>query len=203
MAPYFTRNLRDPDRLRRQRTGVGEVPGRRKNPAPPCSESRRSCCVGLSVLATCMARALQARCSQTLCRARHRQGRGQQTFDLRVTIRCHALTAMESAHAGPAGSAPGPAGVRSCSGEGRQRDVRSRCWVISSSWVTARTHGLTLCRSSRDEPADAADDWIQRAPRRGRIDPRKPSCRQAEVRAQATLWLQRLQAQGRRVAPQT
>ncbi|HEX8712398.1 MAG TPA: enolase C-terminal domain-like protein [Terracidiphilus sp.] len=112
-GPYFTRNLvilTDDE----GNTGAGEVPGGEK--IRQVLEDSRSLVIGRSVAS------YRSTINEVRQRFAHRDtgGRGQQTFDLRVTI--HALTAIESACLDLLGKFLGLP-VAALLGEGRQRTV--------------------------------------------------------------------------------
>ncbi len=147
-APYFTRNLLILTDSA-GRTGVGEVPGGEKIQATLLESSELL--IGLRLGSH--GAALQA--MQSRFAGRDTQGRGQQTFDLRVTI--HAMAAVESAMLDLLGQ---HLGLPVCEllGEGRQRDQVEMLGYLF--FVGDRERTDLPYRSSRDEPADA-DDWIQ------------------------------------------
>jgi len=111
-APYFTRNLAiltDES----GRTGVGEVPGGEK--IRQVLEEAKALVIGRDIASyNSILNSIKQRFSD-----RDTQGRGQQTFDLRVTV--HALTAIESALLDLLGQSLGLP-VVALLGEGQQRD---------------------------------------------------------------------------------
>ena len=111
-APYFTRNLAiltDES----GRTGVGEVPGGEK--IRQVLEEAKALVIGRDIASyNSILNSIKQRFSD-----RDTQGRGQQTFDLRVTV--HALTAIESALLDLLGQSLGLP-VAALLGEGQQRD---------------------------------------------------------------------------------
>jgi len=144
-GPFFTRNLLILTDSA-GRTGVGEVPGGEK--IRQTLEDARPLVVGqpigrhLAVL-----NAMRAEFA-----ARDSGGRGQQTFDLRVTI--HAVTAVESALLDLLGqhlAVP----VAALLGEGQQRDAVQMLGYLFYVGDRRRT-GLAY----REEP-DADNDWFR------------------------------------------
>lgn len=147
-APYFTRNLvilTDSD----GRTGVGEVPGGER--IRTTLADARELVIGRGVgeyhaVLTDMRRTFAAR---------DEGGRGNQTFDLRVTV--HAVTAVESALLDLLGQhleVP----VAALLGEGVQRDRVPALGYLFFVGDRARTD--LPYRSGADEPADA-DEWMR------------------------------------------
>ncbi len=147
-APYFTRNLvllTDSD----GHTGVGEVPGGER--IRQTIEDARPLIVGQPI----------GDHLRLLEQARHHfadrdsEGRGLQTFDLRVTI--HAVTALESALLDLLGQhmlLP----VAALLGEGQQRDRVEMLGYLF--FVGDRTKTDLPYASPDDEPADA-DTWMR------------------------------------------
>ena len=147
-APYFTRNLvllTDSD----GHTGVGEVPGGER--IRQTIEDARPLIVGQPI----------GDHLRLLKQARHHfadrdsEGRGLQTFDLRVTI--HAVTALESALLDLLGQhmlLP----VAALLGEGQQRDRVEMLGYLF--FVGDRTKTDLPYASPDDEPADA-DTWMR------------------------------------------
>ena len=144
-GPFFTRNLlilTDSS----GRTGVGEVPGGEK--IRQTLEAARDLVVGqpLGLL------------NQVLSTMRHRfadrdsAGRGNQTFDLRVTI--HAVTAVESALLDLLGQFLGVP-VAALLGEGQQR---ASVAVLGYLFYVGDRHLTDL--PYRAEP-EAGDDWLR------------------------------------------
>ncbi|MGK8523879.1 glucarate dehydratase [Nocardia asteroides] len=147
-APYFTRNLvilTDSD----GRTGVGEVPGGERIRAT--LTDAREWVIGRSVgeyhaVLGDIRRAFAARDAG---------GRGNQTFDLRVTV--HAVTAVESALLDLLGQhleVP----VAALLGDGVQRTAVPVLGYLF--FVGDRTRTDLPYRSGADEPADA-DTWMR------------------------------------------
>ncbi|MBB3666328.1 glucarate dehydratase [Prauserella sediminis] len=147
-APFFTRNLvilTDSD----GHTGVGEVPG--GEPIRTTLEESADLVVGSSVARfRSVLRDMQQRFGD-----RDAAGRGNQTFDLRVTV--HAVTAVESAMLDLLGrqlDVP----VAELLGDGRQR---SQVPVLGYLFFVGDRGRTDLpYRSPSDEPADA-DDWAR------------------------------------------
>jgi glucarate dehydratase len=144
-GPFFTRNvvvLKD----NAGNTGVGEVPGGEK--IRQTIEDARALVVGQSI----------GRYNQVLNEMRRRfadrdaGGRGQQTFDLRITI--HALTAIECAMLDLLGRHLGLP-VADLLGEGRQRD---RVEVLGYLFFVGDRKRTDL--PYRSEP-DGEDDWTR------------------------------------------
>src|SRR5471030_442721 len=144
-GPFFTRNiviLTDSA----GRTGVGEVPGGER--IRETLEDARSLVIGKPIgeyqsILNAMRRTFAARDSA---------GRGQQTFDLRITI--HAVTAMEAALLDLLGQfleVP----VAALLGEGQQRDAVKMLGYLF--YVGDRTATSLAYRNE----ADADDDWLR------------------------------------------
>ncbi|WP_280401222.1 glucarate dehydratase [Nocardia carnea] len=147
-APYFTRNLvilTDTD----GRTGVGEVPGGERIRAT--LSDARDLVLGRSVGEY---HAVLADIRRTFA-ARDAGGRGNQTFDLRVTV--HAVTAVESALLDLLGQhleVP----VAALLGEGVQRE---RVPALGYLFFIGDRHRTDLAyRSGADEPT-GADEWMR------------------------------------------
>lgn len=148
-APYFTRNLvilTDSA----GRTGVGEVPGGER--IRGTLEEARGLVIGRGLGEH---HAVLGDIRRTFA-ARDAAGRGNQTFDLRVTV--HAVTAVESALLDLLGQhleVP----VAALLGDGVQRtDVPALDYLF---FVGDRNRTDLPYRSPADEPADA-DDWLRR-----------------------------------------
>ncbi len=148
-APYFTRNLvilTDSA----GRTGVGEVPGGER--IRGTLEEARGLVIGRGLGEH---HAVLGDIRRTFA-ARDAAGRGNQTFDLRVTV--HAVTAVESALLDLLGQhleVP----VAALLGDGVQRtDVPALGYLF---FVGDRHRTDLPYRSPADEPADA-DDWLRR-----------------------------------------
>ncbi|MBF6068587.1 glucarate dehydratase [Nocardia farcinica] len=148
-APYFTRNLvilTDSA----GRTGVGEVPGGER--IRGTLEEARGLVIGRGLGEH---HAVLGDIRRTFA-ARDAAGRGNQTFDLRVTV--HAVTAVESALLDLLGQhleVP----VAALLGDGVQRtDVPALGYLF---FVGDRNRTDLPYRSPADEPADA-DDWLRR-----------------------------------------
>ncbi|MBF6229726.1 glucarate dehydratase [Nocardia farcinica] len=148
-APYFTRNLvilTDSA----GRTGVGEVPGGER--IRGTLEEARGLVIGRGLGEH---HAVLDDIRRTFA-ARDAAGRGNQTFDLRVTV--HAVTAVESALLDLLGQhleVP----VAALLGDGVQRtDVPALGYLF---FVGDRNRTDLPYRSPADEPADA-DDWLRR-----------------------------------------
>lgn len=147
-APYFTRNLvilTDSD----GRTGVGEVPGGERIRAT--LTDARELVIGRGVGEY---HAVLTDIRRTFA-ARDEGGRGNQTFDLRVTV--HAVTAVESALLDLLGQhleVP----VAALLGEGVQRDRVPALGYLFFVGDRARTD--LPYRSGTDESADA-DEWMR------------------------------------------
>ncbi len=145
-GPYFTRNLvvlTDSS----GRTGVGEVPGGEK--IRQTLEDARALVEGQPVGA--WNRILNG--MRSAFAERDSAGRGNQTFDLRITI--HAVTAVESALLDLLGqflNVP----VAALLGEGQQRSSVAVLGYLF--YVGDRTKTDLAYRSPADE-GDAADDW--------------------------------------------
>ena len=141
-GPFFTRNLvllTD----EAGNTGVGEVPGGEKirkvlEDSAPLVVGRQTCDDYVILYA------VQERFGD-----RDAAGRGQQTFDLRVTI--HAMTAIESALLDLFGQFQ-KVPVATLLGEGVQRTNR-QCWAICSLWATTGRQILII-----GEPASRRRD---------------------------------------------
>ncbi|MCX5046477.1 glucarate dehydratase [Aldersonia sp. NBC_00410] len=147
-APYFTRNLvilTDST----GHVGVGEVPG--GEPIRRTLEDARGLVTGRTI-GEYHAVLAQMR---SVFGDRDAAGRGNQTFDLRVTI--HAVTAVEAALLDLLGQhleVP----VAALLGDGKQRDrVQALGYLF---FVGDRTKTSLDYRSPADEPADA-DDWMR------------------------------------------
>jgi glucarate dehydratase len=147
-GPYFTRNiviLTDSE----GNTGVGEVPGGEPIRRTLCDA--REIVTGRSIgghhaVLTAMRRAFADRDAD---------GRGAQTFDLRVAV--HAVTAVESAMLDLLGQHLGVP-VAALLGEGQQRDrVQALGYLF---FVGERAKTDLAYRSPDDEAADA-DDWLR------------------------------------------
>jgi len=145
-GPFFTRNLVILNDSHGN-VGVGEVPG--GEPIRRTLEDARPIVEGRSIGEH---HAVLADIRRTFA-ARDAGGRGQQTFDLRVTV--HAVTAVESALLDLLGrhlEVP----VAALLGEGQQRRrVQALGYLF---FVGDRTKTDLAYRSPSDEPADA-DDW--------------------------------------------
>ncbi|SUE27603.1 glucarate dehydratase [Nocardia farcinica] len=148
-APYFTRNLvilTDSA----GRTGVGEVPGGER--IRGTLEEARGLVIGRGLGEH---HTVLGDIRRTFA-ARDAAGRGNQTFDLRVTV--HAVTAVESALLDLLGQhleVP----VAALLGDGVQRtDVPALGYLF---FVGDRHRTDLPYRSPADEPADA-DDWLRR-----------------------------------------
>lgn len=148
-APYFTRNLvilTDSA----GRTGVGEVPGGER--ISGTLEEARGLVIGRGLGEH---HAVLDDIRRTFA-ARDAAGRGNQTFDLRVTV--HAVTAVESALLDLLGQhleVP----VAALLGDGVQRtDVPALGYLF---FVGDRNRTDLPYRSPADEPA-GADDWLRR-----------------------------------------
>jgi glucarate dehydratase len=147
-GPYFTRNLvvlTDSE----GRTGVGEVPG--GEPIRATLEAATPLVLG-APLGThhAVLNAVRARFAD-----RDRTGRGEQTFDQRVTV--HAVTGLECALLDLLGQhldVP----VAALLGDGQQRDrVKMLGYLF---FVGDRTRTDLPYRSPTDEPADG-HDWLR------------------------------------------
>jgi glucarate dehydratase len=179
-GPFFTRNiviLRDSA----GNTGVGEVPGGEK--IGQTLEDARSLVVGQSI--GNYHRILNA--VRTNFAERDAGGRGQQTFDLRITI--HAVTALEAALLDLLGqflNVP----VAALLGDGLQRESVEMLGYLFFIGDRKRTDLPYV------SAPDAADDWL-RLRHEEAMTP-KAIVRLAE--AARALRVQRLQAKGRRTA---
>jgi glucarate dehydratase len=144
-GPYFTRNLlilTDSS----GRTGVGEVPGGEK--IRKTLEDARELIEGQSIGNwNQILNTLRARFAE-----RDSGGRGNQTFDLRVTI--HAVTAVESALLDLLGQFLGVP-VAALLGEGQQRDSVAMLGYLFYIADRKKTDLAYAC-----EP-DASDDWLR------------------------------------------
>lgn len=147
-APFFTRNLlilTDTD----GHVGVGEVPG---------GEAIRATLQESSALLIGQplgSHAAVLRAMQLTFASRDPQGRGQQTFDLRVTV--HAMAAVESAMLDLLGQ---HLGLPVCEllGEGRQRD---RVDVLGYLFFVGDRRRTDLPYRSEAHEGHDADDWLQ------------------------------------------
>ncbi len=144
-GPFFTRNLvvlRD----NAGRTGVGEVPGGER--IRQTLEDARPLLVGQSIGAhNNLLNAVRRRFAD-----RDAGGRGQQTFDLRVTI--HAVTALEAALLDLLGQFLGVP-VAALLGEGQQREAVPMLGYLF--YVGDRTKTDLPYRGA----SDAKDDWLR------------------------------------------
>ncbi|BBX66662.1 enolase C-terminal domain-like protein [Mycolicibacterium psychrotolerans] len=147
-GPFFTRNLLVVSDSAGN-TGVGEVPG--GEPIRRTLEDARALVVGRSIGDY---HSVLNDVRRTFA-ARDAGGRGEQTFDLRVTV--HAVTAIESAVLDLLGrhlEVP----VAALLGDGRQRTrVQALGYLF---FVGDRTRTDLAYRSAADE-ADDADDWLK------------------------------------------
>ena len=144
-GPFFTRNLvilRD----NAGHTGVGEVPGGER--IRQTLEDARPLLVGQSIGAyNNLLNAVRRRFAD-----RDASGRGQQTFDLRITV--HAVTALEAALLDLLGQFLGVP-VAALLGEGQQREAAPMLGYLF--YVGDRTKtDLPYRRAS-----DAKDDWLR------------------------------------------
>ncbi|HVU45363.1 MAG TPA: enolase C-terminal domain-like protein, partial [Terracidiphilus sp.] len=149
-GPYFTRNLvilAD----EAGNTGAGEVPGGEK--IRQVLEESKSLVVGQEVASiNAILRAVRERFAD-----RDADGRGQQTFDLRVTI--HAVTAIESALLDLLGQFLGQP-VAALLGEGRQRSsvpVLGYLFFVGDSRKTS----LAYRRTGASAPDNQIDTWFR------------------------------------------
>jgi glucarate dehydratase len=144
-GPFFTRNvvvLTDSA----GRTGLGEVPGGEK--IRQTLEEAKALVEGAAIgNYNQVLNAMRARFAE-----RDSGGRGQQTFDLRVTI--HAVTAVESAMLDLLGQFLGVP-VAALLGDGQQRDSVAMLGYLFYVGDKQRTD-----LPYRSEP-DAADDWLR------------------------------------------
>ena len=144
-GPFFTRNLvvlRD----NAGRTGVGEVPGGER--IRRTLEDARPLLVGQSIGAyNNLLNTVRRRFAD-----RDAGGRGQQTFDLRITI--HAITALEAALLDLLGQFLGVP-VAALLGEGQQRESAPMLGYLF--YVGDRTKTDLPYRNA----SDAQDDWLR------------------------------------------
>ena len=180
-GPFFTRNLLILTDSAGN-TGVGEVPGGEK--IRQTLEDARSLVVGRPI-------GDHHRVLQEMRRQfadRDAGGRGLQTFDLRIAI--HAVTAVESALLDLLGQhleVP----VAALLGEGQQRDAVE---MLGYLFFVGDRRKTDLPYAS----APGADnDWFRLRHEEAMTPDRRGAPGRSGLR---TLWLQRLQAQGRRIA---